>query len=112
MRWRAQRWVVDFPTMVSSEQSTQPLDILSISTSGARMRGAHDFNEGDTIRISCLSGQISATVVWVKDSECGIKFSCPLGLKQLSTIRKPGVNGSVAWSFNERVSNVHRFREL
>ena len=112
MRWRAQRWVVDFPTKVSMKQSAKPLNILSVSKSGARLRGAYDLKEGDKIRVSCLTEQISATVVWVEKGDCGIEFSYSLGQKHLSTIRKPGMNGSVAWSFSDKVSNMHGFREL
>lgn len=112
MRWRTQRWVVDFPTKVSTEQNSSPLNISSVSTSGAKLHGAHDLKEGDRIRVSCLTDQIYATVVWVTHDECGIEFSCPIGQRQLSSFRKPGGTGSAAWAFVRKKSNVHGFREL
>ncbi|MEO1406739.1 MAG: PilZ domain-containing protein [Pseudomonadota bacterium] len=112
MKWRSQRWVVDFPTKVSTDDTVNQLSILSISTTGARVFGTHGLEVGDRIRVSCLTDQISATVVWVKDESCGIKFARPIGVKQMSTFRKPGGTGTVAWSYVDKVSNGHGFREL
>lgn len=112
MKWRSQRWVVDFPTKVSIEQTVRELKISSISTTGARVTGAHELKEGDRIRVSCLTEQIAATVVWAKDGDCGIKFARPIGQKQMSTFRKPGGTNSMAWSYVDRASKLHGFREL
>lgn len=112
MRWRAQRWVVDFFTTVSTGRDSTQLNISSVSTSGAKLHGVHNLREGERIRITCLAEQISATVVWARDDECGIKFSCPIGPRQLSTFRKHGGTSSIAWARESKASSVHGFREL
>lgn len=111
MRWRTQRWVVDFPTKVRSKEGPHSLTVSSVSSSGARLDGDHDLEEGDQIRISCLTDQIHATVVWVKDSTCGIKFSRPIGQKHLAVFRRPGGRGLAVWA-RTPPSSLHGFREL
>lgn len=112
MKWRAQRWVVKFPTKATTEQTSNPLTITSVSTSGARVQGDHNFSAGEKICISCLTDRISATVVWVKPGAFGLKFTCPVGQKHLSTMRKPGGANMAPWKSDKRVSSVHGFREL
>lgn len=113
MKWRAQRWVVDFPAKVSTELDSTLLNISSVSTSGAKLHGIHGLKEGDKIRVSCLTDQIPATVVWVKNGECGIEFSYPIGQKHMSTFRKPGGVGIAGWTIVRKTSaNTHGFREL
>jgi len=104
MKWRALRWVSEFPTMVSNNECTRPLSVSSVSTSGARLSGFHNFEEGEKISISCLQQKIPATVVWVGEDAFGIEFMRPIGRKELSIIRKPGGTGNPAGVFREPVS--------
>lgn len=106
MRWRALRWVSEFPTMVSNNECTRPLSVSSVSTSGARLSGSHNLEEGEKISISCLQNRIPATVVWVGGDACGIEFMRPIGRKELSIIRKPGGTGNSAGVLREPVSGT------
>jgi len=112
MRWRALRWMSEFPTMVSNNQCARQLSVSSISTSGARLSGSHDLEEGEKVSLSCLQNKISASVVWVGPGECGIEFARPIGQKELSIIRKPGGTGISAGVFRAPVSRIHGFREI
>ena len=98
--------------MVSNNKCARQLSVSSVSTSGARLSGSHDLKEGEKISLSCLQNKISASVAWVGQDACGIKFARPIGQKELSVLRKPGGTGSSAGVFREPDSRIHGFREL
>lgn len=95
MRYRAHRYPTRFPAMIKAGVVAQKGLITSISASGASVQLEIPLAPLQRVVIEFAGGRISGQVVWCSQDRASLKFSMPLGKRELDRIRY-GLNAGVS----------------
>lgn len=86
-RRRSQRSPADLPALVTTVARSQPVVLMNVSATGARLRGTDLPDEGGDLMLTIDSTKTFATVQWRRGDLCGVAFEQPLGELQVHRLR-------------------------
>ena len=79
--------------------------VADLSTAGVRLSGDNLPDEGELLEVKIDQFTSFGTVVWRKDSECGVAFDPPLSESAVETLRSRAGKANLAnMSVEERVA--------
>ena len=89
-RRTAPRAPVELPAAMLSLSSSQPVSLLDVSRTGARMSFNLDLYLGQEVWLKLQPADIFGTVVWIDGCECGIRFDTPFSDSEVARLRALG----------------------
>lgn len=89
-RRRVARAPVVLPASVVTLSAYQYLDVVNLSSSGAKLRGSPVPEIGKTAMFRLEGYQLMCKVVWTKNDLCGIRFDEPIPPRVLAHYREAG----------------------
>ena len=108
MRYRDHRYAADTSVRIAYEDEVENLELLDISSTGARIQHLEPLPLGALVTVCYLHLRVPARVVRSSDTETGVRFVTSLSADDLKAIR-----GSKGGHFgNWGRSGQHGFREL
>lgn len=88
MRFRDHRWPCDYPAVLRMADGQMKTKVVNISASGARVRPVDWLGPGDNVGLEIAGVIHEAEVRWLRGDACGLRFTQPLELRMLATIRR------------------------
>nr|WP_294170658.1 PilZ domain-containing protein [uncultured Sphingomonas sp.] len=86
-RRRAQRSPGDLPALVTTVARSQPVVVMNVSATGARLRGTDLPDAGGDLLLKIDSTEAFGTVQWKRADLCGVAFEQPLREPQVQRLR-------------------------
>ena len=74
MKYRPHRYPTNYATQIAYGRSRQPAEIYDVARTGAKLKGPRGLRPGDKLRVSVLSNEIEAVVIWTKAPFTGVAF--------------------------------------
>ena len=108
MRYRDHRWPADTAVRVTYDDEIHNVDLVNISSNGARIEHLEPLPEGSLVTICYLNIRLPARVVRSSDAETGVRFVTSLSAADLSVLRGAKGRHSGSWG----ASSHQGFREL
>ena len=82
-----QRFLVGLPALITTLARSYSANVIDVSCTGARFRGASLPTPGEEAEITIEPIQAFGKVVWSTPNECGVTFEDDLSLMQLEAMR-------------------------
>jgi PilZ domain len=102
----ASRQKLSFAAVVSTIQSSTTAELVDVSSSGARLKGAHRPAEGTLVSLRLDTIEAFGVVAWREEDICGVAFDEPLSRAELSQLRRQVTIASVRWrSVDEQLAS-------
>jgi hypothetical protein len=86
-RRRAQRSRADLPALVTTVARAQPVVLMNVSATGARLRGGDLPDVGGDLVLKIDKTEAFGTVQWKRQNLCGVAFDQPLREPQVEQLR-------------------------
>ena len=86
-RRRAQRSSADLPALVTTVARAQPVVLMNVSATGARLRGGDLPDVGGDLVLKIDKTEAFGTVQWKRQNLCGVAFDQPLREPQVEQLR-------------------------
>ncbi len=104
-RRAAARESLPLPAVVSTIGNSVVAELVKLSSTGARLKGAHLPSPGAalSLRLDCV--HVFGTIAWKTGEECGVAFDMPLSNLELNRLRREVKVASLVWrSVDERLA--------
>ena len=105
-RYRARRFITQFPALVHLRGATERAQISNVSAGGLALTGVFMTTKGETIRVQTSGYEIRGCVVWRRGDRIGIAASHPINTEALLTLRRSLNQASTAKGSGRRA--IHR----
>jgi hypothetical protein len=80
----AERLPVSLPAYLEIRGSQHSARLLNVAAGGAMIETGAELAAGTRLRFSCGTIRVDAVAVWLRQSQCGIKFYTPVADWQLA----------------------------
>jgi hypothetical protein len=86
-RRNSNRKAASLLAVVKTRATSYSAELVDISLTGAKLRGAHLPNLGEEFFVAIERLEVFASVVWSEQDECGIAFDEPISSFQLNGLQ-------------------------
>lgn len=86
-RRQAHRSLADLPALVTTVARAQPVVLMNVSATGARLRGGDLPDTGGDLMLKIDRTEVFGTVQWKREDLCGVAFDQPLRDPQVEQLR-------------------------